>query len=399
MDRDAAQRSRLVTPQTSRRSLFSACLAHVLHDGYTDLLYPLLPIWQVELGLTYSGLAALRALYYGTMGGLQVPVDRWAGRLSLRSALALSCFVAAIGFLVIALPLGLPGLCLGLVIAGLGSSVQHPRGSLLVTQTYGPAARGPLGIYNFSGDLGKAIFPAAIAALLPVFAWRPAVGCMAVVGCAVGVGLLALIPRQSLLVAATAHPAASAGAHRGFRLLMSIGALDTATRMGYLLFLPFLIHDRGGNTTTVGLGLALLFIGGALGKVTCGWLGQHLGVVGCVIATEAATGLLIVATLFTPLSSLLVILPLLGIVLNGTSSVLYGTVPELAPGGETARAFALFYTAVIGSGAFTPILYGAIADHFGRSLGVLAAAITALLTIPLILILRPALRPLSVGQQ
>jgi hypothetical protein len=38
------------------------------------------------------------------------------------------------------------------------------------------------------------------------------------------------------------------------------------------------------------------------------------------------------------------LLPVLGLALNGTSSVLYGTVPELAREGEAGRAFALFYT-------------------------------------------------------
>jgi MFS transporter, FSR family, fosmidomycin resistance protein len=36
------------------RSLAGACLAHLLHDGYTDVLYPLLPIWQAEFGLSYA---------------------------------------------------------------------------------------------------------------------------------------------------------------------------------------------------------------------------------------------------------------------------------------------------------------------------------------------------------
>ncbi len=43
-------------------------------------------------------------------------------------------------------------------------------------------------------------------------------------------------------------------------------------------------------------------------------------------------------------------LPLLGIALNGTSSVLYGTVRTRRRAGDTGRAFALFYTAVIGAG-------------------------------------------------
>jgi hypothetical protein len=56
-----------------RRNLAAACLAHFLHDGCTDQLYALLPLWQPEFGLSYAGLALVRALYSGTMGILQAP--------------------------------------------------------------------------------------------------------------------------------------------------------------------------------------------------------------------------------------------------------------------------------------------------------------------------------------
>ncbi len=375
-----------------RRNLAGACLAHVLHDGYTDQLYALLPVWQPQFGLSYAGLALVRALYYGTMGGLQIPADRYAARLSPRAALAIATVVAAAGFLVMALPLGFVGLCCGLVVAGIGSSVQHPRASLLVASSYGAASRGPLGLYNFAGDMGKAVFPAVVALLLPFIAWRPVVGGMAGVGVATALALLALVPRQPVAASAPTVVEATGQEGRGFALLVAIGAFDTATRMGYLLFLPFMIHAKGGREATVGIGLALLFAGGALGKACCGWLGERLGVVWSVIATEATTALLVVATLPTPLVPTLVLLPLLGIVLNGTSSVLYGTVPELAHRGEVGRAFALFYTGVIGSGGLAPIAYGVIADHSSRTLGVLASAGTAAAIIPMVLALRPFLK-------
>src|ERR1700761_1303863 len=85
-----------------RRNLAAACLAHALHDGYTDQLYALLPVWQSDFGLSYAGLALLRALYSGTMGGLQVPGDRLL-RLGPRAALARATCVAAAGYLVMAL--------------------------------------------------------------------------------------------------------------------------------------------------------------------------------------------------------------------------------------------------------------------------------------------------------
>jgi MFS transporter, FSR family, fosmidomycin resistance protein len=377
---------------SKRRSLIAACLAHALHDGYTDGLYAFLPVWQTQFGLSYAGLAIVRALYYGTMGGLQVPGDRLVRALSPRAALVLSTVVAATGFMVMALPLGFTGLCVGLVLAGLGSSIQHPRGSLLVTETYAPTSRSALGVYNFSGDLGKAILPAVAALLLPILAWRPVISLMALLGLAVALGLLALAPQMTSAGPLKAKTVERTSTHSGFFLLMTVGAFDTATRMGYLLFLPFLIHARGGTSPTVGLGLALLFTGGALGKATCSWLGEHLGVIGSVVATETVTALLIVTTLFLPLVPMLLILPLLGIVLNGTSSVLYGTVPELAPNGDAGRAFAIFYTGVIGSGGLAPIAYGAIADHSNQTIGVLAAAATAALIVPMVLGLRPSLR-------
>lgn len=378
--------------RTRRRNLLAACIVHALHDGYTDGLYAFLPIWQSQFRLSYAGLAVVRALYYGTMGGLQLPADRALRGASPKAALLLATLIAVAGFVIMALPLGFAGLCFGLVIAGIGSSIQHPRGSVLVTETYGTASRRPLGIYNFSGDLGKATLPALAALLLPVLAWRPVLGLMAVLGLVVAGILFGLAPSIST-VENTGTSAKRGGAGRGgFGLLTVIGGLDTATRMGYLLFLPFLVHGRDGSSATVGIALALLFIGGAFGKATCNWLSERLGVIGSVMATEAATALLIVVTLFTPLGAMLVVLPLLGIVLNGTSSVLYGTVPELAPGGDAGRAFAIFYTSVIGSGGIAPIAYGAIADHSSQSIGIVAAGLTAAAIVPLVGALRPALR-------
>ncbi|GGC61831.1 MFS transporter [Chelatococcus reniformis] len=379
------------TQQTpvQRRGLAGACVAHAVHDGYTDQLYVLLPIWQAEFGLSYTGLAVVRALYFGPMGGLQVPADRATRWLDPRTALALATCVAAGGYLLMALPAGFATLCVGLVLAGIGSSVQHPRASLLVTQAYGSAARGPLGVYNFAGDLGKAAFPAAVALLLTLLPWRPVVGLMAGVGLAVAVALLALIPRQlGQPAAGPARADVSEGSPVGFGLLLAIGALDTAVRTGYLLFLPFMLQARGGGAASIGLGLALLFIGGALGKAACGWLGQRLGVAWSVIVTEAATALLIATTIVLPLTGMLIALPILGIVLNGTSSVLYGTVPELAPKGDVGRAFALFYTGGVGAGGLAPIAYGAIADHAGQTFAIIAAALTAMAIMPLVLALR-----------
>lgn len=61
---------------------------------------------------------------------------------------------------------------------------------------------------------------------------------------------------------------------------IAIGGLDTAIRLDYPLFLPFLIHGRGGGSAMVGVALAPLFIGAAFGKATCNPSSERLGVIG-----------------------------------------------------------------------------------------------------------------------
>jgi len=44
----------LAARRDERRAAGVACSAHALHDGYTDLIYIMLPIWQKEFGLGYA---------------------------------------------------------------------------------------------------------------------------------------------------------------------------------------------------------------------------------------------------------------------------------------------------------------------------------------------------------
>jgi len=377
----------------ARRILLGAGLAHALHDGYTDMIYVLLPVWQADFALGFGALAAVRALYAGTMAILQIPAGRLAERFGRHVVLVAGTLLAALGYALAGFSGGLAGLCAALALSGAGSATQHPLASTSVSRAYGTAARGPLGIYNFAGDLGKAALPALLAFLLAEMPWRPALWLMATIGVIATIAIWALVPAFG--GAEEPAPEVAKGEGRGgFGLLLVLGVLDSSVRMGFLTFLPFLLGAKGAGLPLVGLALSLVFLGGAAGKFACGWLGARLGVLPTVLVTEVGTAAAILAVIALPLVPTLVLLPLLGVMLNGTSSVLYGTVPELAPLGREARAFALFYTGTIGSGALSPVLYGVVGDFAGPAWGTASAAGTALLVCPLALLLAPRLRAL-----
>jgi MFS family permease len=354
-----------------------------LHDGFTDMIYVLLPIWQTEFALSYGLLGLLRGLYTAAMAGLQVMATHLAKRWGVVNVLALGTALAALGYGLAGLSAGLAGLCAALVLSGVGSSTQHPLASAAVARAYGAASRGPLGIYNFGGDVGKAALPAALALLMTLLPWRESLGWMAGLGLLVAIGLVWQMPAPPVATDTRPLPVGASPASGGFGLLLTIGILDSATRMGFLTFLPFLLQDQGASLPTVGLGLALIFLGGALGKFSCGWLGARYGLLWVVLVTEGGSAAAIVCVLMSPLWLTLLILPLLGVMLNGTSSVLYGTVPELTGSERVERAFSWFYTGTIGAGALAPIAYGLLADITSSVSAILAAAATALLTIPL----------------
>jgi len=84
----------------------------------------------------------------------------------------------------------------------------------------------------------------------------------------------------------------------------------------------------------------------------------------------------------------LVMLPLLGVALNGTSSVLYGSVAELVVPERRSRAYGLFYTLGIGSGALAPTIYGFLSDWAGVPATLTVIGLVVLVVIPLSPLLR-----------
>lgn len=375
-------------------------MAHIMHDGYTDLLYVLLPLWQREYALSLAAVGFLRTLYTGSMALFQIPASLAGDRVGARTILAAGTALAAAAYFAAGTTNGYATLAIALFTGGLGSSVQHPVSSNMVAHAYeGSRSRVALGSYNFSGDIGKIVFPALVAALLVIASWRQALWAVAGIGACVAVAIAILVPNVPLHTTEPQHRSAPARAKPtftpGFSTLLAIGALDSTTRMGFLTFFPFVVTAKGVSIQTIGLCLALIFAGGAAGKFVCGYLGARIGVFATVCLTEALTALGIVALLPLPLWMILPILPIIGIALNGTSSVLYGTVPELVPAARRQRAFGIFYTGTIGAGALSPVICGAISDARGVPFLMWVVALLVLTTIPLAFTLQRHLRSLA----
>jgi len=381
-----------------RRAMGVACGAHALHDGYTDLVVAMLPIWQAEFGLSYAALGTLRGVLAGTMATFQIPSGMLSERLGTPLVLAAGTALAGFGYCLALFAGSFPALIAVLFLVGLGASTQHPLGSSLVAHAFsGPRSLKALGTYNFSGDLGKMAVPAAGALLVTMLPWRTSLALLGAVGLAAAVAVLVLTPRYrtEAATAKTDEQKGTAGGWGPFYALLGIDVIDSATRMGLLTFLPLLLTAKGASLPTVGLALMLVFAGGAAGKLACAWIGARIGVVATVWLTEGLTALGILALIGLPLEFSMMVLPVIGVALNGTSSVLYGSVPLLVAPEARTRAFSIFYTLGIGSGAVAPIFYGFVGDAIGMPLTLMLIAAIVLLTLPLVLVIKARLEAAS----
>ncbi len=393
-----------------RRVLGIGSGAHFIHDGLSSVLYLLLPVWQAEFALTLTQVGLVRSIYSGVMALLQMPAGLLSERWGERLLLGAGTVVTGLAYLTLGLACGYLTLIAVLVVGGAGATVQHPLSSSVISKVYehGPR-RAALGIYNFSGDLGKMAIPFIVAFAIAGFEWRWVTIGVGVFGIAAGIaayllllgmgmgGPSAKVAKEKSIGNSQAPIAGGWGIsdHTGFGALSAIGVIDGAGRSGFLTFLPFLLIDKGADVEIVGVALTLTFIGGTTGKFFCGLLAERLGIIRTVVLTEAITGVGILALLPLSLYWAIVLLPLIGMGLNGTSSVLYGTVSDFVTPERRARGFGLFYTLAVGGGALSPFLFGMLSDVVGVTATLSVVALLALFTIPICKLL---VRPLDRAQ-
>ena len=108
------------------RIFLVACSAHALHDGLTDTLYVLLPIFQTVFGINYAEIGVIRALYAGSMAGLQVPAAMLARRIGQVPVLAVGTAIAGTGYLCLGASGGPIMLAAALILGG-SAPAPSPR--------------------------------------------------------------------------------------------------------------------------------------------------------------------------------------------------------------------------------------------------------------------------------
>ncbi|MGI9148369.1 MAG: MFS transporter [Chloroflexota bacterium] len=371
------------------RVLMAAAAVHACNDAFFYVLYPLLPFIATDLGLSYAEIGLVNAAFAGSSAVLQLPAGLLGQHWSEYVLLAWGNGWVATGLAAMAAATSLPMLLGVAVLAGVGGNVQHPLAASLVARAYDGRRRGlAIGTLNFAGDLGKLAAPGLVVVVAPTLGWRATLVGLGLFGLVFS-GVFGLAGKWVRPLGANAARATSTsgwrrfGLPRSFALLATVGMLDATTRTAALTFLPFVLATRGLGSTDVGVLFAVVFAGGALGKLACGPLGDHLGGFAVVLATETMTALALCGLAWGPLETSLGVAAILGFGLNGTTSVLYAAVAAFVPHGNRGVGYGVYYTATQCAAAVAALGYGLLADHVGLGLTFAAMAAFTLSVVPL----------------
>ena len=386
---------------TSKKLTLSACtVTHGIHDGLSSSVYVLLPIIAQNLSLGFSQIGFIRAVYTSAMWLLEIPAGILSESLGERRLLVLGIIGSGIGFLAVSFTEGYYGILLALFVAGCGAAFQHSLCSSLISKSFGePEGRIALGIYNASGDIGKLAFTLVASLLLGIgVGWQNITLGYGLLAFAVAliIWILLSVKRGGKLSAIKLKEIAG-GKHwgikdrPGFTNLAAIVFLDSLIQDGFLVFITFVMIEKQVSTGLVAFAVAGTLSGGICGKYAGGLLAARIGVIRSIVFFEVLTSIGIMLVFFVPGNSSFFLLPLVGVFLQGSSSVTYGTVSNLVQIKQQSRGFSIIYTIASSASFVGPAIFGLIIDLLGFKVMMMIMATLALVTLPLCYLLKLAL--------
>ena len=361
---------------------------HATQDGLTSTVYVLLPILAQSLGLSYAQVGTVRAVYSGMMWVLEIPAGVLSERFGEQRLLVFGLIAAGFGYGILSTANSFYGVLFALLIAGTGAAFQHSLSSALISRVYdGSSRRVALGTYNASGDTGKLLFTGVASLLFGVgIAWQTVVsgyGSLALVASAV----LWLVFRRLRLKGTDSNQVRNRTTTAGwgitdlsgFRWLAAIVFVDIAVQDGFLVFVAFLMIEKNVSAGLAAFAVVATLAGGVIGKYACGHLSAKLGVVRSLFLVEVFTAVGIIGVILLPPVAAFILLPLVGVVLQGSSTITYGSVSQFVDEARQSRGFALIYSMSNGASVAGPVAFGMISDFYSVGTAVTIMALVTLL--------------------
>jgi len=377
---NTATASVTAAPQ-SFREVWLISAGHGLTHWYTATFYLLLPLIGKELGLSYTEIGLIMTVQHlagaisNLPGGVLVDTVGKKGYL-----MATSLFWVGFPYALMSLTHSFWMLLVCVTLVGVGNNLWHPAAISTLAHRY-PERKGlVLSFHGMGGNVGEAVAPLVIGALLAWYGWRSVVVLNVVPGLVMSALILLLLGAFSMSredgainVGAKARGAreylrdfATLLRNKALILIACSSAFRTMTQTGLLTFLPvYLAYELGYSPFLVGVFLTVLQLAGFIAAPIGGHLSDIMGRKRVITASMTMTAVMIVGMVLAGKSSAFVVfIALVGFFLYAMRSVLQAWAVESVPKNLTGAGVGLqFGVTAVGAG-ISPAIFGMIADAY-----------------------------------
>lgn len=370
-------------PQTFKEVwLISA--GHGLTHWYTATFYLLLPLIGKELGLSYTEIGLIMTIQHlagaisNLPGGMVVDMVGKKGYL-----MAASLFWVGFPYALMSLTNSFWMLLACVTLVGIGNNLWHPAAIPTLAHRY-PARKGlVLSFHGMGGNLGEAIAPFVVGALLAWLSWRAVVVVNVVPGIVMAVLILVMLGAftmarsrddNAINAASKSHRTvkdylldfASLLKNRGLMLVSCSAAFRTMTQAGLLTFLPvYLAYELNYSPFIVGVCITVLQVAGFISAPIAGHLSDKLGRARVVVSSMILTGVMIVGMALAGRSVLFVVfIALVGFFLYAVRPVLQAWAVECTPKHLAGTGVGVQFGITAIGAAVAPLVFGIIADAY-----------------------------------
>ena len=350
-------------------------LAHGLSHFYA-LAFPMLFVFMKdELGVSYTELALLTTVFYGTSGVCQTAAGFATDRFGGPRMLFLGVGLFALAYLLMGIAPNYATLIICAVISGVGNSVFHPADFAILNSAVDPKRLGyAFSAHGFTGNIGFMMAPVLMGPLALFFGWH---GALTVVGIVAALALVLLVLQREFLAPVERYEAAApqAAAAPGAMVLLSTPVLMC---FGFFILLAAgivglqswgpatLISAFHMSRDTALASVSGFLAGGTAGIAAGGWAAgrteRHEVVAGVGMA-GASLLILLIATGMLPVPGIAVALAIAGFLSGIAQPSRDMVIRKTAPKGATGKVYGFVYSGLDAGSSTAPLLFGYLLDH------------------------------------